>query len=108
VNGKGHTYNLEGRRFLVVEDEPFIGLDVVAALEGVKAHVEGPVATVEKACELIEQSHFDGALIDANLHGRSVDAVASALARRNIPFAFVTGHNSDALPGSLSRVSRRE
>jgi CheY-like chemotaxis protein len=98
MNGKAHTYNLEGRRFLVVEDEPFIGLDVVAALEGVKAHVEGPVATVEKACELIEQSHFDGALIDANLHGRSVDAVASALARRNIPFAFVTGHNSDALP----------
>jgi two-component sensor histidine kinase len=98
INGKGHAYNLEGRRFLVVEDEPFIGLDVVAALEGVKARVEGPIATVEKACELIEQSHFDAALIDANLNGRPVDAVASALARRNIPFAFVTGHNSDALP----------
>jgi CheY-like chemotaxis protein len=95
---KSDTVSLEGRRFLVVEDEPLIGLDIVSALESVKAAVEGPVATVEKALELIERSRFDAVLLDANLHGSPVDSIASALLRRHIPFAFVTGYNGNALP----------
>ncbi|MGA2057882.1 MAG: GAF domain-containing protein [Bradyrhizobium sp.] len=96
--------SLEGRRFLVVEDEPLIGLDIVASLEGAKAEVEGPVSSVEKACELIEQSRFDGVLLDANLHGSPVDLIAEALSQRHIPFAFVTGYNSHALPEAFRGI----
>jgi two-component sensor histidine kinase/CheY-like chemotaxis protein len=98
------TCSLEGRRFLVVEDEPLIGLDIVAALESAKADVEGPVTTVKKACELIEQSRFDGVLLDANLHGDPVDLIADALSRRDIPFAFVTGYSGNALPEAFRAI----
>jgi hypothetical protein len=33
------------------------------------------------------------------LHGSSVDAIAAALARRSIPFIFVTGYRRESLPG---------
>lgn len=102
--GTVDTHSLEGRRFLVVEDEPLIGLDIVSALEDVKASVEGPVTTVEKACELIERSRFDGVLLDANLHGSPVDQIASALSQRDIPFAFVTGYNGSALPEAFRGI----
>jgi CheY-like chemotaxis protein len=98
------TCSLDGRRFLVVEDEPLIGLDIVAALESAKADVEGPVTTVKKACELIEQSRFDGVLLDANLHGDPVDLIADALSQRDIPFVFVTGYNGNALPEAFRAI----
>jgi two-component sensor histidine kinase/CheY-like chemotaxis protein len=96
--------SLKGWRFLVVEDEPLIGLDIVAALEGAKADVEGPVTSVKQACELIEQSRFDAVLLDANLHGRPVDLIANALSQRDIPFAFVTGYDSKALPEAFRAI----
>jgi CheY-like chemotaxis protein len=89
---------LAGRRFLVVEDEPILGLDVVAALENAKAAVEGPIGTIEKALEIIERSPLDGALLDANLNGRRTDEIALSLTRRGVPFAFVTGYDREALP----------
>lgn len=103
TSSKSGEWCLEGRRFLVVEDEPLIGLDIIGALESVKACAEGPVATIEKALELIEQSRFDAVLLDANLHGSPVDPIANALSQRNIPFAFVTGYNGDALPEAFRK-----
>lgn len=90
--------DLSGRRILVVEDEPLIGLDIVSALEDAGAEVEGPAATIEEACHLIARSNFDVALLDANLHGREVGPVASALTEKGIPFAFSTGYDRDGLP----------
>ena len=89
---------LAGRRFLVVEDEPLIGLDIVAGLENAEAQVEGPIGSAKDAIEIIERASLDGALLDANLHGRPVDEIASALTRHNVPFVFVTGHGPDGLP----------
>lgn len=90
--------NLNGRRVLVVEDEPLIGMDIVAALEDAGAEVHGPVASIKEACSLIASKDFDAALVDANLHGRPVGPIASALAERGVPFAFATGYDKDGLP----------
>lgn len=90
--------DLKGLRILVVEDEPLIGMDIVASLEDAGAQVEGPIATIEDACRLIRNSRFDAALIDANLHGRSVGEVAAALVEQGVPFAFATGYDKDGLP----------
>lgn len=97
--------NLSGKRFLVVEDEPLIGLDIAAALEEANAQVEGPAGTAEIALEIIERMSLDGALLDANLHGRPVDAIASALTRQKIPFVFITGHGREGLPMSFRDVA---
>lgn len=89
---------LAGRCFLVVEDEPLVGLDLADGLEDAGSRVEGPVGTEAAALQIIETKKLDGALLDANLHGRPVDEIAAALTRRNIPFLFVTGYDRDSLP----------
>lgn len=96
--------DLRGKRVLVVEDEPLIGLDIVAALEEVGATVTGPATTVDEACSLIERGSFDAALVDANLHGQSVGRVAESLTQRGVPFAFATGYDRDGLPQGFKDI----
>jgi PAS domain S-box-containing protein len=93
-----------GKAILVVEDEPLIGLDIVSTLEKAGARVSGPVGTEKEAIELIERGYFDAALLDANLHGRSVDVIAAMLNRRNIPFLFVTGYGKEGLPEAFKQA----
>jgi len=96
---------LSGLRFLVVEDEPLIALLLVENLEDAGAEVAPPVGTEREALHLIEHQDFNGALLDANLHGRPVDAIAAALTGRNIPFIFVTGYGSAGLSASFKHVT---
>ncbi len=52
------------------------------------------VATsVETAIDLIADNRFDLATLDVNLNGKRSIAVAEALDRRDIPFAFATGND---------------
>jgi CheY-like chemotaxis protein len=95
---------LSDKAILVVEDEPLIGLDIVSTLERAGARVSGPVGTEKAAIALIERDHFDAALLDANLHGRSVDAIAATLNRRAIPFLFVTGYGKEGLPEAFKQT----
>jgi len=95
---------LRGRRFLIVEDEPLIALEIMAGLESVGVDVEGPVGTVEDALRAInDDGSFDGVLLDGNLRGEPADEIAAALTRRNIPFVFVTGYGRQALPESFGQ-----
>jgi CheY-like chemotaxis protein len=94
---------LKGKRFLIVEDEPLIALDIVAGLENVGVQVEGPVGSVKEAVRVVEDSSFDAVLLDANLRGERAGDIAAALTRRNIPFCFVTGYGRQALPESFAR-----
>jgi CheY-like chemotaxis protein len=94
----GPAERLKGRHFLIVEDEPLIALDIVAGLESAGVIVEGPVSSVKHALRTIEDTSFDGVLLDANLRGEPVGDVAAALTRRHIPFVFVTGYGRHSLP----------
>ena len=76
---------LAGKRLLVVEDEPLIGLDLVNTLEKAGADVPPPVGTERDALESIEREEFDAVLLDGNLRGRGVDAIAALLTRRKSP-----------------------
>ena len=105
---------LAGNRFLVVEDEPLVAMDLIAGLEEAGAEVLGPAGTSEEAIQLIESISIDAALLDGNLRGRPVDDIAAALTRRAIPFVFVTGYGRQSLPrafagaGILSKPFSRE
>jgi PAS domain S-box-containing protein len=95
---------LRGKRFLIVEDEPLIALEIRAGLESVGVDVEGPVGSVEDALRAIDDDgSFDGVLLDANLRGEPAGEIAAALTRRNIPFVFVTGYGRQALPESFGQ-----
>jgi PAS domain S-box-containing protein len=91
---------LGGRRVLVVEDEPFIAMDVEASLTAAGCIVVGPAPSVERALVLIGNEALDAAVLDANLGGRSVESVADALAARGVPFVFATGYGREALPAA--------
>ena len=96
---------LSGFRILVVEDEPLLSLELVAGLEGAGAEVVGPAGTLAEALQLVETAAIDAALLDGNLHGKPVDEVAAALARRNVPFVFVTGYDAQSLPRAYAKTT---
>jgi CheY-like chemotaxis protein len=91
------THALAGRRILVVEDEVFVAMLIEDILQGLGSTVIGPAARVDEALELIEGAHPEGALLDVNLGGELVYPVAEALARRRIPFVFVTGYGPEGV-----------
>jgi PAS domain S-box-containing protein len=93
-----------GKRFLVIEDEPLVALIVTSALQDAGADDVQTAATVEQAIGMIEEQPFSAAVLDGNLHGRPVDAVAAALTRRQIPFMFVSGYGRDGLPAAFRGV----
>jgi PAS domain S-box-containing protein len=90
--------NLQGKRILVVEDEPLVAMELESNLAAAGCEVVGPAGTLEQARSLLAQESFDAALVDVNLAGRTVDELAAALTQRNCPFAFVTGYGREALP----------
>ena len=89
---------IRGRRVLVVEDEPLVAMDLEASLEAAGCEVVGPAPSVARALALIAEAELDAAVIDANLGGDPVDAVADALVAHGVPFAFSTGYGREALP----------
>jgi CheY-like chemotaxis protein len=83
---------------LVLEDETMVAMLLEDMLGDLGCHVVGPVATVAGALALLDQRQVDAALLDVNLsYGQSGYPVAEALARRAIPFAFVTGYGASTL-----------
>lgn len=93
------TTGLEGRRVLVVEDESLVALLLETILEDMGCSSIGPARTIEEALQLVSTtSSLDGALLDVNVAGRVVFPVAQALAEREIPFVFSTGHGAGGLP----------
>ena len=96
--------SIKGKRFLVVEDEPLIGLEIASTLQQEAALVLGPVAAVSDALRIIEKDELDGALLDANLRGQPAGDIAAALTRKGIPFVFVTGYGREALPASFAHA----
>jgi PAS domain S-box-containing protein len=92
---------LQGKRILVIEDEPLVAMDVESSLTAAGCEVVGPAATLERAKVLIEESDCDAALVDVNLAGQPVDELATSLTRKNRPFAFVTGYGREALPAAF-------
>ncbi len=92
----GRPAKLKGRRVLVVEDEPLVSMLVEDELRGAGAEVVGPVPSVADALRLVEAAAADGgisaAVLDINLDGRRVDAVADRLAALGVPFLFATGY----------------
>lgn len=88
------------RRFLVVEDEAMIALLLEDYLADLGHSMAWHADTVEEALQLAEREDgIDGAILDMNLHGRTIEPVVAALASRDIPFCFMTGLGNGAIAG---------
>ena len=93
-----------GKRLLIVEDEFVIALDLQHLLEAAGHEVVGLAASVADALRLIEDATIDGAVLDINLRGDRVTEVADLLARKSVPFVFVSGYGSSGCPSGHERV----
>ena len=90
--------NLEGKRILIVEDEPLIGITLTDILESVGCVVLGPAYDVRQAMNYLDVDRIDCAVLDVNLGaGQTSAPIADALEARKIPFMFATGYGEDAL-----------
>jgi DNA-binding response OmpR family regulator len=93
------TAALEGARVLVVEDEFLVATLIEDMLESAGCVVAGPIAGVAAALDAFNHDTYEAAVLDVILGRARIDPGADALSRQNVPFMFVTGYNTGALPG---------
>lgn len=88
---------LDQARILVVEDEAIIALEMESILRRASCEVVA-CASVSTALQAADEQKFDAAVLDLNLRGEMSFPIADALARKNIPFIFVSGYDVDIVP----------
>jgi CheY-like chemotaxis protein len=94
TNGAGR---LAGKRVMVVEDEAMIWMLIEDSLVDHGITAVGPLSRVDEALRAAEIETVDAALLDVNLVGVPVYPVADVLARRGIPYGFLTGYGEVGL-----------
>ena len=101
------TARAQERSILVVEDEYMLAQDLSRDLEAAGVRVLGPVASVPEALEIVDGAErVDAAVLDVNLAGTMVIPLAEVLRDRGVPFVFVTGYETWALPREFAQVPR--
>jgi CheY-like chemotaxis protein len=84
-------------RVLILEDDPFIALDLQGIVENEGHQVVGVHSSLAEARKRLSEA-FEFALLDVDVvDGKSFE-LASALDDRKIPFAFVSASNRNELP----------
>jgi CheY-like chemotaxis protein len=85
-------------RILVVEDETLVSMLIEEMLGELGYDVLGPAISVSDALSAIEKATvIDAGLLDLELKCERGLAIADALAERQVPFAFMSGHGAQAL-----------
>jgi DNA-binding response OmpR family regulator len=92
------TAELAGLRVLVVEDEFLVATLIEDMLTSAGCVVSGSIPRLAEALDAAHRGTFDAAVLDVNLAGDRIDPVADVLSGRNVPFVFVTGYTTGALP----------
>lgn len=88
---------LAGQAVMVVEDQYLIAEDMCLLVERLGGTVIGPVSRVASALAMLGTQRPNLALLDVNLEGERVYAVATALRESGIPFAFTTGYDASVI-----------
>jgi len=102
------TGQLAGRSILVVEDEMLVLMNIETTLTDLGCTATS-AGTIEDALTLLDDTSFDAAMLDVNLHGEKSYPVADALALRGIPFIFSTGYgHHDDRPEFADRMALRK
>lgn len=75
---------------LIVEDEPFVALDLALSVEDAGGMVVGPAATLKEALSLVG-GDIKAAILDVHLPDGDVGPVLHKLMGRGIPVVVQTG-----------------
>jgi light-regulated signal transduction histidine kinase (bacteriophytochrome)/CheY-like chemotaxis protein len=100
---------LEGCVVLLVEDSMIIAMDCEDSLRDLGAQDVCAASSVDQAMTLIDERQIDFAILDYNLGDETSLAVANALTRRNVPFAFATGYGEALeVDGAVAQIVIRK
>lgn len=88
---------LEGLRILIAEDNLFAAMELEETLRALGCQPVGPVGRLEQAMSIVLHEDLDGALLDVDLEGERVFAVAEELQRRRVPVVFASGYGADEI-----------
>jgi|HubBroStandDraft_6_1064221.scaffolds.fasta_scaffold583722_1 CheY-like chemotaxis protein len=88
---------------LIVEDEPLVAVDlemVVAEIVTAAVVVKASVAATKK----VLNEALDFAFLDVNVTDGKTFEVAQILARKHVPYVFISGSPQEQMPSSLRSV----
>ena len=88
--------NLRGKRYLVVEDEFLILLDIQHIIESAGAAHVATATRLAEAETMLTRDSFDAVLLDLKLDKETSLQLAAKLAAQKIPFLFMTGAPGEA------------
>lgn len=94
---EGRLPNSPNARILVVEDESLIRMLLEDMLADLGYSVAAAVGTIGEATKVAAEGEFDVAILDVNLDQDPIYPVADILAKRGLPFVFVTGYGERSL-----------
>jgi PAS domain S-box-containing protein len=94
----------DGKRVLLVEDEPLVSMMLADLLSAFGHKVDGPYSRFSDAMLAAKSNNLQAGILDVNLGGEKTYAVADILADRKIPFAFVTGYGPDSIVSAFSHA----
>jgi CheY-like chemotaxis protein len=96
---------LNGKRVLLIEDEALVAMLVEDMLADEGCVVAATATRLAEAVAVAKDTSIevDLAILDVNLAGEPVFAVAEALASRGVPFAFATGYGAGGLPDAWKK-----
>ncbi|WP_416876989.1 response regulator [Litorimonas sp.] len=81
----------EHKSILIVEDDPFIAMDLEDTFTDAGFTVIGPVADVKSGLTLIKRQRPDIATLDYNLGRENSVPIANALEDLSVPYIFLSG-----------------
>ena len=81
---------LTDKSVLIIEDNAYLAMDLAAAIEEQNGRAVGPVGTLADATAFLDGEAVSGAVLDYELPGGEVTALARALADRRVPFVIHT------------------
>jgi two-component SAPR family response regulator len=87
----------EPLRFMIVDDEMIIALDLEGMLEDLGHTVVETVSRVDRGMELAKTSDIDMAILDINVRGQLSFPIAQILRDRSVPFIFSSGYGEGGL-----------
>lgn len=94
--------NFNGKRVLVVEDNILLAVELADVLEAANAVVVGPCSSLDDA--ELQLAHSDLAVLDVDVRGVKVFALADRLAVLDVPYVFFSGYDRARLPERFARI----
>lgn len=91
------------KTILIVEDDPFIAMDLQDTFEEAGFNVLGPVASVDPGLRLIRDTLPDVAMLDYNLGRETSIPIAHKLDEIEVPYIFLSGQVNRVVTANIKK-----